>query len=185
MVALEPPVCEFGKPAPDFNLPGVDGRTWSLAECMGPNGLLVMFICQHCPYVKAIHDRLLRDTLELREFGIHSVAIMANDTEAYPEDSFANMQLAAQRHHYPFPYLLDAEQTVAKAFGAVCTPDFFGYNAHFQLQYRGRLDACRLEAASPDTIRELFEAMKTIAATGIGPAQQIPSIGCSIKWKNA
>lgn len=153
MAALETPVCEFGKPAPDFALLGVDGRTWTLADCMGENGLLVMFICQHCPYVKAIHDRILRDTRELLTFGIRSVAIMSNDTEAYPEDSFTNMQKTAQEYDYPFPYLLDETQAVAKAFGAVCTPDFFGYNAELQLQYRGRLDASRREAAPADTIR--------------------------------
>lgn len=184
MAALETPVCEFGKSAPDFALLGVDGRTWTLADCMGENGLLVMFICQHCPYVKAIHDRILRDTRELLTFGIRSVAIMSNDTEAYPEDSFANMQKTAQEFDYPFPYLLDETQAVAKAFGAVCTPDFFGYNADFQLQYRGRLDASRREAAPADTIRELFDAMKAVAQTGHGPEQQIASIGCSIKWKS-
>ncbi len=183
MVALATPVCDFGKPTPDFTLPGVDGRIWTLADCMGEKGLLVMFICQHCPYVKAIHERILRDTRELLRFGIASVAIMSNDTAKYPEDSFANMQRMAQQHDYPFPYLLDDTQDVAKACGAVCTPDFFGYNAGFQLQYRGRLDASRMETAPADTIRELFEAMKTVAQTGHGPLQQIPSIGCSIKWK--
>ena len=184
MAALETPICEFGNSAPDFTLLGVDGRTWTLADCMGENGLLVMFICQHCPYVKAIHDRILRDTGELLTFGIRSVAIMSNDTEAYPEDSFVNMQKIALEYDYPFPYLLDENQAVAKAFGAVCTPDFFGYNADFQLQYRGRLDASRREAAPTDTIRELFEAMKTVSETGHGPEQQIASIGCSIKWKS-
>ncbi|WP_019867829.1 thioredoxin family protein [Methylovulum miyakonense] len=183
MAALEPPVCDFGKPAPDFSLSGVDGRIWTLADCMGEKGLLVMFICQHCPYVKAIHDRILRDTRELQALGIASVAVMSNDTEAYPEDSFANMQQAARLHDYPFPYLLDETQEVAKAYGAVCTPDFFGYNAGFELQYRGRLDASRRETAPADTIRELFEAMKTVAQTGHGPERQIASIGCSIKWK--
>jgi len=184
MAALETPVCDFGQPAPDFALLGVDGRIWTLAECMGEKGLLVMFICQHCPYVKAIHDRILRDTRELLGFGIASVAIMSNDTEGYPEDSFANMQKMAREHDYPFPYLLDESQAIAKAYGAVCTPDFFGYNADFKLQYRGRLDASRREAAPDDTIRELFEAMKQVAATGKGPTQQSVSIGCSIKWKN-
>ncbi|MDD5273063.1 MAG: thioredoxin family protein [Methylovulum sp.] len=183
MAALATPVCDFGQPAPDFNLPGVDGRLWSLAECMGKNGLLVMFICQHCPYVQAIHDRIVRDSRELLAFGVASVAIMANDTSAYPEDSFANMQQAAVSHHYPFPYLWDETQAVARAYGAVCTPDFFGYNADFQLQYRGRLDASRREAAPADTIRELFIAMQTVAATGHGPVQQTASIGCNIKWK--
>jgi peroxiredoxin len=183
MAALESPVCEFGKPAPNFALLGVDGCTWSLADCRGPKGLLVMFICQHCPYVQAIHDRIVRDARALQSIGIGSVAIMSNDTAAYPDDSFVNMRLAAAQHQYPFPYLLDESQNVARRYGAVCTPDFFGYNANLQLQYRGRLDASRKQAAAPDTIRELFIAMQTIAATGQGPAQQIPSIGCSIKWK--
>jgi peroxiredoxin len=183
MVALETPQINFGQKAPDFALPGIDGRFWTLQQCMGEKGLLVMFICNHCPYVKAVHERILRDTLELKKFGVNSVAIMSNDTEAYPEDSFENMRLIAERFNYSFPYLYDATQAVAKAYGAVCTPDFFGYNADFELQYRGRLDASRKETAPPDTIRELFEAMKQIAETGHGPTEQIPSIGCSIKWK--
>lgn len=183
MVTLETPVCEFGKKALDFNLPGVDGRTWSLGQCMGPKGLLVMFICNHCPYVKAVHERILRDAAELKPLGIESIAIMSNDTIEYPDDSFENMRKIAEQYHYSFPYLLDESQDVAKAYGAVCTPDFFGYNADFALQYRGRLDASRKETAPADTIRELFEAMKQVAATGHGPEQQIPSMGCSIKWK--
>ncbi|MDO9103794.1 MAG: thioredoxin family protein [Methylovulum sp.] len=183
MVLLETPICDFGKRAPDFELPGVDGRTWSLQQCMGEKGLLVMFICNHCPYVQAVHERILRDTLELKHLGIESVAIMSNDTLEYPADSFENMKLAAERHHYSFPYLLDDTQAVAKAYGAVCTPEFFGYNAGFELQYRGRLDASRKETAPADARRELFEAMKQIAATGVGPQEQQPSIGCSIKWK--
>jgi len=183
MAALEPPVCDFGKKAPDFDLPGIDGRNWSLQQCMGTNGLLVMFICNHCPYVKAVRDRIVRDTDELKVFGIGSVAIMSNDAVTYPDDSFDNMKRIAEQHHYSFPYLLDASQAVAKAYGAVCTPDFFGYNADFELQYRGRLDASRKEATPADTIRDLFEAMKLVAATGKGPTQQTPSIGCSIKWK--
>jgi peroxiredoxin len=176
-------VCDFGKPAIDFDLLGVDGKRWTLADCRGDKGLLVMFICQHCPYVKAIHERIIRDTRELKAFGINSVAIMSNDTTDYPEDSYENMQRLAEQFDYPFPYLLDDTQEVAKAYGAVCTPDFFGYNAELQLQYRGRLDASRKETAPPDTIRDLFEAMKQIAATGVGPAEQMVSIGCSLKWR--
>lgn len=183
MVSLETPVCEFGKPAVDFNLPGTDDKLWSLSQCMGPKGLLVMFICNHCPYVKAVLDRIVRDARELKQCGIESVAIMANDSTDYPEDSFENMKKVAERCHFPFPYLLDESQTTAKAYGAVCTPDFFGYNSAYQLQYRGRLDASRIEAAPPEAPRELFMAMKQIAATGEGPAQQLPSMGCSIKWK--
>ncbi|KAA3629454.1 MAG: thioredoxin family protein [Proteobacteria bacterium] len=183
MILLETPVCEFGTPAIDFSLPGVDGKVWSLEECRGEKGTLVMFICNHCPYVKAISDRLVRDTRELLDYGIRSVAIMANDPTDYPEDSFENMQQLAAQLDFPFPYLLDESQAVAKAYGAVCTPDFFGYNADLQLQYRGRLDASRKEAAAPGARRDLFEAMKQVAATGKGPREQIPSMGCSIKWR--
>jgi peroxiredoxin len=185
MVLLETPVCNFGEPAPDFRLPGVDGRDWSLAECLGERGLLVMFICNHCPYVKAIRDRLVRDTVELQGLGINSVAIMSNDPADYPEDSFENMQRVAREFRFPFPYLLDETQEVARAYGAICTPDFFGYNADLQLQYRGRLDASGQKPAPPDVRRELFEAMKQIATTGRGPRQQTPSMGCSIKWRAA
>jgi peroxiredoxin len=184
MVSLQTPVCEFGKPIVDFDLPGVDGRRWSMRECMGEKGLLVMFICNHCPYVKAVLDRIVRDARELRDLGVNSVAIMANDPTQYAEDSFENMQAVARRMDFPFPYLLDETQAVAKAYGAVCTPDFFGYNAIGELQYRGRLDASRKEAAPPDVRRDLFEAMKQVAETGQGPEAQIPSMGCSIKWKD-
>ena len=144
MVSLTTPVCDFGWKAPDFRLPGVDGRLWTPAGAMGPNGLLVMFICNHCPFVKAIIDRLIRDCRELAEHGIGCVAIMSNDVAAYPDDAPANMQRWAEELAFPFPYLHDATQAVAKAYGAVCTPDFFGYNAQLQLQYRGRLDASGL-----------------------------------------
>ena len=172
MVSLETPVCDFGLAAPNFSLPGVDGRTWSLEECVGERGLLVMFICNHCPYVKAVRDRIVRDTRELKALGVNSVAIMSNDPSQYEEDSFENMQKVAQEFDFPFPYLLDETQVVAKAFGAVCTPDFFGYNADLQLQYRGRLDESRKEAAAEDVRRDLFEAMKQVAETGRGPAEE-------------
>ena len=184
MVSLETPVCDFGAPAIDFDLPGVDGRNWTLKGCAGKNGLLVMFICNHCPYVKAIRERLVRDTRELLAHGINSVAIMANDPALYEEDSFENMQKVATEFDFPFPYLIDKSQQVARAYGAVCTPDFFGYNADLQLQYRGRLDASRKETAPGDARRDLFEAMLEVATTGKGPAEQIPSMGCSIKWKD-
>jgi peroxiredoxin len=183
MVSLETPVCNFGETAPDFSLPGVDGSVWTRDKCAGSNGLLVMFICNHCPYVKAIRERLIRDTGELRDHGIHSVAIMSNDPAQYEEDSFANMQAIARELDFPFPYLLDETQAVAMSYGAVCTPDFFGYNRDMELQYRGRFDASRKQAAEPDARRDLFEAMRGIAATGRGPAEQIPGIGCSIKWR--
>lgn len=183
MVSLQPPVCEFGLPAVEFSLPGVDGREWSLADCAGDKGLLVMFICNHCPYVKAIIDRIVRDTRELRELGINSVAIMSNDPSLYEEDSFDNMKRIAEQLDFPFPYLIDESQQVAKAYGAVCTPDFFGYNAAMELQYRGRLDASRKESAPADAKRDLFESMKLVAETQKGPEDQVPSMGCSIKWK--
>lgn len=183
MVSMETPVCDFGRKAIDFALPGVDGKTWTLQDCRGENGLLVMFICNHCPYVKAVRERIVLDTRELKEYGIGSVAIMSNDPTDYPEDSFANMKKVAEEFNFSFPYLLDETQEIAKAYGAVCTPDFFGYNAALELQYRGRLDASRKEAAPSEARRELFEAMKQIARTGRGPAEQIPSMGCSIKWK--
>lgn len=182
-MAVETPVCEFGRRAADFTLPGIDSRTWSLADIRGPKGTLVMFICNHCPYVRAVVDRLVRDVKELQGLGIGAVAIMSNDTVAYPEDSFDNMKLFAARHGFTFPYLYDESQAVARAYGAVCTPDFFGYDADLGLQYRGRLDASRREAGPPDARRELFEAMKMVAETGHGPREQIPSMGCSIKWR--
>ena len=182
MVSLTTPLCDFGWSAPDFVLPGVDGKSHSLSSCRGPNGLLVMFICNHCPYVKAVLPRLLRDCRELAGLGIGSVAIMSNDPTDYPEDSFDHMRQLAAEMNLPFPYLLDESQAVARAYGAVCTPDFFGYNARLELQYRGRLDASGRNPAPSDARRELFEAMTTIARTGQGPRDQIASIGCSIKW---
>ena len=184
MVRTQTPICDFGAPAPDFSLPGVDGRTWTLQECTGPRGLLVMFICNHCPYVKAINHKLVRDARDLRALGVHSVAIMPNDTTTYPEDSYEHMQQAAREHGYPFPYLIDESQGVAKAYGAVCTPDFFGYNADLRLQYRGRLDESGRQPDTGDVRRELYLAMKQVAETGRGPEQQIASIGCSIKWRD-
>lgn len=184
MVLLESPICDISTKAFDFTLPGVDDRTWSLQDCKGENGLLIMFICNHCPYVKAVLERIVRDTLELKQFGIGSVAIMSNDPAEYPEDSFDNMKSLANRLNFSFPYLLDETQEIAKLYNAVCTPDFFGYNAKLELQYRGRLDASRKETAPTDARRDLFEAMKLIAETARGPKEQIPSMGCSIKWKN-
>jgi peroxiredoxin len=183
MVSLETPVCDFGKPAVDFALPGTDEKIWTLADCRGPAGLLVMFICNHCPYVKAVRTRLVRDARELRELGVGSVAIMSNDPALQPEDSFENMRRIALEFEFPFPYLLDETQAVARAYGAVCTPDFFGYNSRLELQYRGRLDASRKETAPEGAHRELFEAMRLVAETGQGPREQIPGIGCSIKWR--
>ncbi len=184
MVALNPPICDFGQPAVDFDLPGTDGRRHTLADCRGPNGLLLMFICNHCPFVKAVSDRIVRDCRELATLGVGSVAIMSNDAAAYPEDSFDNMVQLARQLDFPFPYLYDESQAVARAYGAVCTPDFFGYNAQLELQYRGRLDASGRNPAPPDAPRELFAAMCQIAETGQGPREQTASIGCSIKWRD-
>jgi len=183
MVSLQPPLCDFGWKALDFDLPGVDGVRYQLANARGEKGLLVMFICNHCPYVKSIRDRLVRDTLELKQLGINSIAIMSNDPAEYEEDSFDNMRKVAAQYSYPFPYVWDETQQIAKNYGAVCTPDFFGFNANMELQYRGRLDASRKEAA-PDAPRDLFAAMKQVAQTGHGPREQIASMGCSIKWKS-
>jgi peroxiredoxin len=165
----------------EFALPGVDGKTWTLDDIKGEKGLLVMFICNHCPYVQSIRDRIVRDTRELKTLGVNSIAIMANDPTDYPEDSFENMKRVAQEFDFPFPYVIDETQEIARAYGAVCTPDFFGYNADLELQYRGRLDESRKEAI-PDARRDLFEAMKQVAETGKGPDDQVPSMGCSIKW---
>lgn len=183
MVLTRTPVCNFGAPAPDFRLPGVDGRRWSRNDCKGEKGLLVMFICNHCPYVRAIRHKLVRDALGLARLGVGCVAIMPNDVESYPDDSFENMQAAARDYGYPFPYLIDETQAVARAFGAACTPDFFGYNAALELQYRGRLDASGAHADAGDVRRDLFLAMRQVAETGRGPEEQVPSMGCSIKWR--
>ncbi|MGH8743096.1 MAG: thioredoxin family protein [Burkholderiales bacterium] len=183
MASLQTPVCDFGWKAVDFDLPGVDGKHYTLTKVLGEKGLLVMFICNHCPYVKAVRSRIVRDCAELKQHGIGSIAIMSNDTADYTEDSFENMVKVAREFKFPFPYVLDETQETAKAYDAVCTPDFYGFNANLELQYRGRLDASNKDAA-PDARRDLFEAMLQVARTGQGPQEQIPSIGCSIKWKH-
>lgn len=185
MAALNPPVCDFGWSAPDFSLPGTDGRLHSLASARGPRGLLLMFICNHCPYVQAILDRLLRDCRALAAEGVGCIAVMSNDTVAYPDDSFERMQALARELAFPFPYVYDESQAVARAYGAVCTPDFFGFNAELKLQYRGRLDASGRQPGPADARRELYEAMLLVARTGQGPREQQASIGCSIKWREA
>ncbi len=177
------PVCEFGWKAPDFDLPGVDGRNWTLHDVAGPNATLVMFLCNRCPYVKAAARKIVRDANELVEHGVGAVAIMPNDTEAYPADDLPHMQAFAALHRFPFPYLIDRTQTVARAYRAVCTPDFFGFDRDFGLQYRGRLDDARAEDRD-GSHRELFAAMKQIAAGQGGPEAQTPSMGCSIKWRH-
>ncbi|MEE9222685.1 MAG: thioredoxin family protein [Nitrosomonadaceae bacterium] len=183
MASLETPICDFGWKAVNFDLLGVDGKHYDLESVKGKNGLLIMFICNHCPYVKAVLDRIIRDVKELHQHGIGAIAIMSNDPSDYPEDSVDNMALVAKKFDFPFPYVWDESQQVAKAYGAVCTPDFFGLNNRLELQYRGRLDASRKEAAPVDVRRDLFEGMLKIAKTGQGPNGQIPSIGCSIKWR--
>lgn len=181
MAALTP-ICDFGWKAKSFTLPGVDGKHWNLSEIQGSRGTLAMFLCNHCPYVKAVIGRIVETARSLQDLGVGCVAIMSNDTWAYPEDSFENMGLFAKAQGFSFPYLYDEDQAVAKAYGAVCTPDFFGFNAGLELQYRGRLDDSRKEAA-PGSPNELLAAMRQIVQTGRGPESQTPSMGCSIKWK--
>lgn len=183
MAAKETPICAFGASAPDFSLPSVDGRRYTLADCRGERGTVVVFICNHCPFVKAAIGRIVATARALEPYGVEFVAINANDATQYPEDSFERMKDFAQAHSLPFPYLHDETQAVAHAYGAVCTPDFFGYNAKLELQYRGRLDDGRTGEPSPDARNELFEAMMQVAETGRGPREQTPSIGCSIKWR--
>jgi len=179
-MAITPPVCDFNWPAPDFSLPATDGKVYSMADVQGKNGTLVMFICNHCPYVISIMDKLVRDAKDLQNLGIGVVAINANDADTYPDDSFANMK----KQNFPFPYLHDESQAVARAYDAQCTPDFFGFNADMGLQYRGRLDSSGRDANAGDLERDLYNAMKQVAETGLGPTKQIASMGCSIKWKN-
>ena len=184
-MAAIPPVCDFGWQAPDFRLPATDGKTYSLADVAGPNGVVIAFICNHCPYVLAVIDRIVRDAHDLAPLGIGFAAICANDATTHPADSFDNMKIMAEEKGFPFPYLHDEDQSVARAYDAACTPDFFGLNANLTLQYRGRLDASRASSGPEDLRRDLFEAMKQVAETGQGPQDQIASMGCSIKWKAA
>jgi peroxiredoxin len=172
-------------PAPDFRLPATDGRSYTFADVAGRNGTVIVFICNHCPYVKASVDRLVADARALMPEGIGFAAICSNDATEYPEDSFANMKRFGEAHKFPFPYLHDESQSVARAYGAVCTPDFFGYDKNRKLKYRGRLDEGRTSPPPKGARRELVEAMRAIAATGEAPADQTPSMGCSIKWKAA
>jgi peroxiredoxin len=181
-MALAHGICDFGWKARDFALKGVDGKTWSLADVRGPKGTLVVFICNHCPYVQAVIGRLVEEAKALQAIGIGTIAVMPNDTASYPADSFDNMKAFARKHGLPFPYVIDETQEVARAYRAQCTPDFFGFNATDELQYRGRLDASRTSLV-PGARRELYEAMKQVGETGRGPAEQTPSMGCSIKWR--
>lgn len=183
-MAVTPPVCDFDAPIHDFSLPGTDGRNYSLADVQGDRGTLVMFICNHCPYVQSVIDRITRDARDLQAAGIGVVAISANDVAEYPQDGPDQMRAEAARHGFTFPYLYDETQAVARAYGAECTPDFFGYNAQGRLQYRGRLDASGRKPGPADARRDLYLAMMQVAETGRGPADQVPSMGCSIKWKS-
>jgi peroxiredoxin len=183
MALLETPAKDDAFHAIDFSLKGIDGNTYTLDNCKGEKGLLVMFICNHCPYVKALIDRLVEDCKILQGAGIGCVAIMPNDAENYPEDSFNKMKEFAQAHGFTFPYLIDETQETARAYGAVCTPDLYGFNADGELQYRGRVDSAGMNEPGPDMKHELREGMLQIAESGTGPDNQIPSMGCSIKWR--
>ena len=183
-MALEKtPLCNFGEKAKDFNLKSIDENKYSLKDIVGINGTLIMFICNHCPYVKAITKDIVEDCNELKKIGINSVAICANDAENYPEDSFENMIEFAKKNEFSFPYLNDETQEIAKTYDAVCTPDFFGYNKDLELQYGGRLRELKNLVPVRSGESDLFVAMKQIAKTGKGPENQIPSAGCGIKWK--
>lgn len=185
MTAATPPICDFDWLAPDFRLPATDGKTYSYDDIAGPKGTLVMFICNHCPFVLAILDKIERDARDLLELGIGAAAICSNDAASYPADSFENMVRMAESREFSFPYLHDEDQSVARAYDAVCTPDFFGFNADGGLQYRGRLDASRAAPVVEALPRELYEAMAQVSATGRGPKEQIASMGCSIKLRTA
>lgn len=180
---LDTPVCDFGWQAPAFELADPSGKRFTLAEVMGERGLLIAFICNHCPYVKAIIERLVDDAKTLQAEGIGVAAIMPNDYAAYPADAPELMTAFARQHGFTFPYLIDEDQSVARAYDAVCTPDFFGFDASGGLQYRGRIDDAKMNEATQRT-PELLNAMRQVAATNKGPTEQTPSMGCSIKWKN-
>lgn len=183
MALTETPQKDESFQAVPFDLPATDGNNYTFENIKGENGTVIFFICNHCPYVIAVIDRLVKDAKMLQEQGFGVAAIMPNDTEKYPADSFENMNIFAEKHGFTFPYLIDESQRIAQAYGAVCTPDIFGFDSGGALQYRGRLDSAGKDDAGPDTKRELVEAMQQISETGTGPAQQFPSMGCSIKWK--
>ena len=180
---IQTPICDFGQKAYDFQLKSTDNKILSLNDIKGKNGTLIMFICNHCPYVKAVTKDIVEDCKKLKDIGINSVAICANDAENYPEDSFENMIEFAKKNQFDFPYLVDETQEIAKTYDAVCTPDFFGYNKDLELQYRGRLRELKNLVPIREGESDLFKAMKQIADTGKGPENQTPSAGCSIKWK--
>jgi len=182
MVLTKTPICNFGEKANSFKLKGTDDKTHKLEDHLGTNGTLIMFICNHCPYVKAVIDDIVHDCKHLEKDGVKSLAIMSNDTNNYPEDSFDNMINFAKKHRFVFPYLIDQTQKVAKNYGAVCTPDFFGYNNKLELQYRGRFRELKDLKPVRNSESDLLKAMRLIVQTGKGPKEQIPSMGCNIKW---
>ena len=184
MVLTKTPICNFGEKPHDYELKGIDGKHYKLKDCVGEKGTVIMFICNHCPYVKAIIEDLVKDTNDLINFGIKSVAIMSNDTKNYPEDSFENMKLFSKKYNFSFPYLIDETQEIAKKYGAVCTPDFFGYNRKLELQYRGRIRELKELKPVREGESDLKRAMQIISETQKGPKEQIPSMGCNIKWIN-
>ena len=183
MALTKTPICDFGKKAENFQLKSTDNKIISLNDIKGDKGTLIMFICNHCPYVKAVIEDIVEDTNKLSDFGIKSVAICSNDVKNYPEDSFDNMIKFSSDNQFSFPYLHDYTQEIAKSYGAVCTPDFFGYNKDLKLQYRGRLRELKNFIPVKDGESDLLKAMKQIAETGKGPQDQIPSAGCAVKWK--
>tara|TARA_B100000959_G_C14695638_1_gene506622 strand:- start:169 stop:723 length:555 start_codon:yes stop_codon:yes gene_type:complete len=184
MTLTKTPICDFGKKAETFKLNSTDNKIVSLNDIKGENGTLIMFICNHCPYVKAVIEDIVQDCKKLEKVGIKSVAIMSNDVKNYPEDSFENMIKFSQSHNFNFPYLFDESQEVAKNYGAVCTPDFFGYNGNLELQYRGRIRELKELKPVRSGDSDLLEAMKQISKTSKGPVNQVPSMGCNIKWLN-
>ena len=184
MVLTKTPICNFGEKPHDYELEGIDGKHYKLKDCVGEKGTVIMFICNHCPYVKAIIEDLVKDTNDLINFGIKAVAIMSNDTKNYPEDSFENMKLFSKKYNFSFPYLIDETQEIAKKYGAVCTPDFFGYNSKLELQYRGRIRELKELKPVREGESDLKRAMQIISETQKGPKEQIPSMGCNIKWIN-
>ena len=183
MVALNPPVCDFGRPAIAFDLPGTDGQHHTLDSCRGEKGLLVMFICNHCPYVQGVLNRIVRDAADLQSLGYGVAAIMSNDIVAYPEDAPDKMKALAAERGFSFPYLFDESQSVARSYDAVCTPDFFGFDRTMRLVYRGRLDSCGKNPATPDLRRELVDTLRSVALGETPTVRQWPSVGCSIKWR--
>ena len=182
MVLTKTPICNFGQKANTFNLKGTDGKIHKLEDHLGKSGTLIMFICNHCPYVKAVIEDIVSDCKNLDKEGLKSIAIMSNDTKNYPEDSFKNMISFSKKHSFAFPYLLDETQEVAKKYGAVCTPDFFGYNNKLELQYRGRIRELKDLKPVRNSESDLLKAMRLVIKTGKGPKSQIPSMGCNIKW---